>query len=97
MAGDPRPKTPRTKKKRPSKAEFPAEVREQVARRSLGLCEAQEVNCWGRATMLHHIKRRKEPDNSATNALHVCPPCHTWIHEHVAESEARGWLVRSGS
>jgi hypothetical protein len=97
MAGDPRPKTPQTKKKRQSKVEFPADVKERVRRRSGGRCEVRVGDCWGVATMFHHIKRRKEPDNSEGNALHVCAPCHAWVHGHVAESEARGWLARSGS
>lgn len=96
MAGDPRPKTPRPKKSRKSEAEFSPEVRAQVERRSLGLCEVQEVGCWGRATMMHHIRRRSQGGGGTIeNALHVCPPCHQWVHQHVTESEERGWLVRS--
>jgi HNH endonuclease len=97
MAGDPRPKQPRGKKKRTSDAEFSPTVRLLVERRSLGMCEVQETGCWGKATMLHHIRRRSQGGKGTVeNALAVCAHCHTWIHEHVAISEERGHLVRSG-
>lgn len=96
MSGPPQPKQPRAKKRRGSKAEFSEEVKAQVARRSLGHCEAQTEACWGKATLFHHIRRRKTPDGSAENAMHLCLPCHDWIHGHVALSEERGWLIRSG-
>lgn len=76
-----------------SKAEFPPDVREAVARRSLGHCEAQTEVCWGTATMIHHIRRRSQGGTGTfENALHVCAPCHDWIHLHPATSRERGWL-----
>lgn len=77
-----------------SKAEFSPEVRDQVERRSGGRCEAAIDGCRGRAVLMHHKKRRKVPDDSAGNAMHLCLPCHEWIHSHVKESETLGWLIR---
>lgn len=80
-----------------SKAEFSPEVREQVERRSGGRCEAGVPGvCWGKAVLMHHIRRRWHGEGTAENALHLCTACHTYIHSEVAESETNGWLIRSG-
>lgn len=77
---------------------FEAELREMrpvIERRSLGLCEADTVVCSGRATMLHHRWRKGQGGvNREWNLLHVCPSCHTYIHDHPAESYAVGWLMK---
>jgi len=50
-------------------------------------------------THLHHRKLRrhctKEERNAPWNLLEVTPELHRYIHENVAESYERGWLVRS--
>jgi hypothetical protein len=80
-----------------SKGEFPPQVREMIALRSGGQCEANGPLCRGRAVHIHHILRRSQGGKgTVSNGLHVCTPCHTWIHDHPAESVERGWLARSG-
>lgn len=68
-----------------------AEVRE----RSGGDCEARLIICTGRAQHQHHQLRRSQggPD-TADNLLDLCLRCHSWIHDHVAESVAHGFLRR---
>lgn len=96
MSGPPQPKQPKQPKGRKSKSEFSPEVRAVVARRSLGLCEAQEASCWGKATMLHHILRRSQGgEGTAENALAVCARDHDLIHRNVEWSLRHGFLVRS--
>ena len=39
--------------------------------------------CRLRATHVHHRKyRQRGGTNSLNNLLHVCEPCHSWIHAH---------------
>lgn len=81
-----------------SKTDFTAAAKAEIRRRSKGACEVQETNCWHRATLFHHILRRGVGGKgTADNGLHLCVPCHQFVHEHVAESYERGWLRRSGS
>lgn len=63
-----------------------------------GWCEALVPNCCtGVAVHVHHRLRRSQGGTDRLgNLLAVCAACHGWIHAHVAESQARGWLVRSG-
>lgn len=97
MSGEPRPKQG-PKQKRKSKTEFTEAVKARVIRRSLGHCEAQLPGCWGKAVLFHHILRRSHGgEGTEENCLHLCTPCHTWIHDHPAESEARGMLTRSSN
>lgn len=80
----------------------PQWVRDAVAERSQGLCEAGWAcfvpgEGYQRATQMHHRWRRGQggPDTVA-NLLHVCTPCHTRIH---ADPHAlfRRWLLPTGS
>jgi len=80
-----------------SKAEFHPSVRAAVERRSLGWCEADAPGCTRRATVMHHRRRRSQGGAAdAENALHVCNPCHLFIHANVELSVSRGWLLTSG-
>lgn len=91
-------RTPFKRKPSKSKGEFSPEVRAAVERRSGGMCEAGTAICRKQAAHIHHIRRRSQGGKGTLeNALHVCNICHTWIHDHPAESEARGWLLRSGA
>jgi len=73
-------------------------TKDEVLRRSGGLCEAETPVCppgrrW--AQHRHHRKLRRHRDHSAANLMHVAWVCHEWIHKHVKESRERGWLLRS--
>lgn len=72
-------------------------VIDAVEARSRGMCEAETPLCRGVAEAFHHRKLRRHGDHSVDNILHVCGlgACHTYVHEHVAESYERGWLLRS--
>lgn len=108
MSGEPRPKEPRPKKvpkglrrvgmKRKavsSKGEFTPAARNEVERRSGGRCEAMTSICRGPAVHIHHILRRSQGGKgTADNGLHVCQPCHTFLHDHPEMAYARGWMVR---
>lgn len=71
---------------------FSPEVRAVVERRSGGRCEAGTPNCTARAAHHHHIKSRRAGDNTADNDLHVCGPCHEYIHSHPREAREKGWI-----
>lgn len=86
---------PMVRKRSSSKAEFSPAVRAEVAARSGGRCEAGAECCTSTAVLMHHIRRRKQPDSSANNAMHLCLPCHLFIHANVALSNEKGWLLRS--
>ena len=43
----------------------------------------------------HHVApRSRRPDLKSviSNGKTVCPPCHSWIHDHPIEAEAAGLL-----
>lgn len=45
---------------------------------------------------MHHRKMRSQGGgHTASNLLHLCFPCHTYVHEHPADSYANGWLLHS--
>lgn len=71
-------------------------ARSLVAIRSGGECEVfAGPDCLGRATQLHHRLRRSQGGTEAlSNLLHVCPVCHSTIHQHPALAYERGWLIR---
>jgi hypothetical protein len=84
------------------KAAVPAARRKSLIERSERLCEAWLTGCWGRATDPHHrITRKdggrhgqaKERSDRMSGLLHVCRPCHRWIHEHPAAAEPMGLLL----
>jgi len=71
-------------------------VRPAVRERSKGRCEARaSAECFGVAQHPHHRRMRSQGGgHTADNLLDVCWPCHRYIHDHPAESYARGWLER---
>ena len=70
-------------------------AKEATRLRSEGMCEARTVACDGQASQAHHILRRSQGgQHDATNLLDVCWMCHSYIHEHPAESYENGWLRR---
>jgi len=67
--------------------------RRWIEGRSGGACEAKTPACTGRGAHAHHIVMRSQGGDDGTgNLLWVCPPCHSYIHEHPAESYDAGWL-----
>jgi len=73
-----------------------ARVRESVRRRSGGRCEAR-VECNGaRAVLFHHRKRRAQGGRDTESILlHLCDPCHRFVHDRPALAYALGLLVHS--
>ena len=64
-----------------------------VGERSRGVCEAATDACTGRAAHIHHIAGRGGPrPHRLENLLHVCRPCHDYIHAHPDESYLNGWM-----
>ena len=72
-----------------------AVTRELLWHRSGWRCEIHTEGCAGDATDLHHRQRRGCGDDTITNALHVCRPCHMHAHAHPVEARANGWIVSS--
>lgn len=65
-----------------------------LTRRSGGTCEAlATARCTGQATDGHHRQRRREGNDTITNALHLCRPCHSWAHAHPTRARLFGWIV----
>ena len=83
---------------------IPSKVREQVAARSHGICEARissnfpsPSRCDGRASVVHHRQRRgigSDP-HALSNLLHLCGPCHNLIHREPEWSREQGYIVSS--
>lgn len=73
-------------------------VRAAVKSRSGGRCETELVDiCRGVAAHVHHVLRRSQGGvHVLENLLHVCWPCHSWIHDHPAEAAALGYLQLRG-
>jgi hypothetical protein len=83
----------------------PASVRRALAARSGGWCEMRLAGCLGRATdPAHRIASgnggrhgaAKVHHDRLSNVLYGCRGCHRWTHEHVAEAEALGLMLRDG-
>lgn len=101
VAGDPHLK-PEPRKKAPKRLRrshgntVPPDTLTALQRRSGGLCEVRAPGCWGRAEHPHHRRLKAHGvDHSLDGLLAVCVSCHSHVHHHVAESYARGWLVRT--
>lgn len=80
------------------KKRVPPEVAEIVIERAMGMCEimSRETGCNGRAEHLHHRRLRSQGgEHTVENLIHICSPCHTWLHAHPAIAYTNGWLVKS--
>lgn len=79
---------------------MPPEVAEAVIERSGGMCEARTPRCRGSALLpapaevLHHRQLRKQGGpHTEDNLLHVCNPCHLFIHGEYDQSIEAGWRI----
>lgn len=76
-----------------------AESAELVRMRSRGYCEASlSPRCTGNGEHLHHRQMRSRGGKDlASNLVHICHQCHTFIHSSpgAVKSKERGWLVAS--
>lgn len=77
-----------------------AAVRETVLKRDRWCCLRCGKVVVGRAKSIHHRKLRSQggrhdPENLITLCGTGTLGCHGWVHSHVAESLASGWLVLS--
>jgi HNH endonuclease len=71
-------------------------ARDEVRRRSGGLCEARIADdCTVRADHMHHIARRWNGADTADNLAHLCFVCHGFLHNNVALALKLGFLKRS--
>jgi hypothetical protein len=89
--------------KRPTPA-VPRARRKTLGERSEELCEAMLPCCWSAATDPHHrvVRGRggrhgeaRERSDQLSDLLHLCRPCHGWVHDHPARSREMGLLLRS--
>jgi 5-methylcytosine-specific restriction endonuclease McrA len=66
-----------------------------LAARSRGRCEICRT---ANAVVRHHRLRRSQGGaNTLANLMHLCPPCHSTVHEYPALSRERGWLLASST
>lgn len=69
-------------------------TRELLWRRSAWRCEIRaHRDCTGEATDWHHRQRRREGDDSAANAVHICRTCHQHVHANPRSARGNGWIV----
>ncbi len=69
-------------------------LRPKVFERANGICEVQVPCCNGKATVVHHLRRRSQGGNNALENLKACcDPCHRYIHANVAWAYANGHLI----
>ncbi len=77
---------------------IPAGARGDVYYRSQGRCEVLADGCAGAGSELHHRLRRSQGGgHDPDNLLHVCGPCHRFIHANPAVAFDNGWLIHAGA
>lgn len=84
--------------KRRARNEAYAEVREFVAERAGGMCEAQVSGvCRIYGAHAHHRLRRSQGGaDTAENLVWLCHACHDHVHRNPAWAVSVGLLVRVG-
>jgi 5-methylcytosine-specific restriction endonuclease McrA len=86
-------------RKKPRRKDIPKAIRDAVWARSGGMCEGRvSIHCRSYAGPIHHRWMRSQggPD-TMENLLHLCTPCHIWVHHAGQEAYDRGFLLRAGS
>ena len=77
-----------------AKKKMPQHVAQAVIDRADGSCEVMNFPfCTGTAGPIHHRKISGR-EHSVSACIHICKPCHDWIHANPAVSYERGWLVK---
>lgn len=77
-----------------SKKKMPQHVAQTVIDRADGSCEVMNFPfCTGAAGPIHHRKISGR-EHSVSACIHICKPCHDWIHANPAVSYEQGWLVK---
>ena len=102
----PVPKPPKREKKAPKrirpkskklvkKDEVWGDVRQIVLARDKYQCVAKVSQyCSKNGEHIHHLLRRSAGgSHEPENLISLCAACHGWVHNHPAESRARGWLA----
>jgi 5-methylcytosine-specific restriction endonuclease McrA len=86
---------PRRLKRTVSRDLIPRSVRRAVKERSGGWCEARVVGvCDRTATHIHHVVlRSRGGSHEASNLVHVCGACHSFIHHHPTWATARALMA----
>jgi hypothetical protein len=87
------PKRSRIRTAKPAKVDKGSQSRGRtlVYARSDGLCEA---GCGYPALEWHHRKARSLGGRwDASNGMHLCRPCHSWVGEHPLEAAKEGWYL----
>jgi hypothetical protein len=83
----------------------PADVKDNLGKRSGDLCELQLPGCTGKATDTCHRQKRgmggrhgeaKVENNSLPNVMHGCRACHRRSHRKSAEAYALGIRLKEG-
>lgn len=76
------------------KTEIPTQSRMLVMGRARAKCERCGMHApnghW------HHRRSRSVHDDlthTATNGVHLCVSCHTWVHAHPFEARRDGFIV----
>lgn len=83
----------KSKKQAAKDREFDA-VKPVVAERSMGVCEMRGPHCTRWADVYHHKAKRTHPAASLPMfVVHLCDPCHRYVHANPAWSYAEGWLI----
>lgn len=83
-----------------SKATVPPALRDRLAARSGGWCEARLTGCTGRATdVAHRIARQAGgrplgDDARLSNVTHQCRACHRWCTDNPTAAYALGLALR---
>ncbi len=98
MKRSPMPRRRKPMRRTAIRSAFPAsnpvliEGQRQARVRSGGRCEADIVGwCMKWATVFHHVVLRSAGGaDTADNLLHICRPCHDYIHANPAAARALG-------
>lgn len=78
-------------------ASVPLKIKNAVKARSDSVCEAGSVVCTKRAHHFHHRRLRSQGGlDTVENLLHVCGPCHEFMHRNRSEARERGWILHRG-
>ncbi len=98
MKRSPMPRRKTSMRRTGGRQRFPSPANEallegqrQVRARSGGRCEVALDCCTTWAAQVHHVVLRSAGGaDTADNLLHVCMPCHNWIHANPDDARTRG-------